>query len=162
MVRSDALRKQLARLLAWRDAHVGFDEAVAGLSPELRGRRPSTFPHSCWELVEHIRLAQRDLLEFCRNPAYSAPRWPEDYWPSRPEPPAPESWDESIEAFRADREALQAFVTESGVDLGARIPHGTGQTYLRSVLLVADHTAYHVGQLVAVRRLLDAWPPPEA
>ena len=159
-MRADALRRQLARALGWREAHAGFDAAVDGLPHELRGRRPAGLPHSCWELVEHIRLAQRDLLEFCTNPDYSAPRWPEGYWPSRPEPPSPESWEESIAAFHADREALQAFVTESGTDLGAKIPHGTGQTYLRSVLLVVDHTAYHVGQLVAVRQLLGSWPPP--
>jgi DinB superfamily len=159
MVRSEALRGQLARMLAWNEAHVGFDAAVEGLAPSLRGRRPNGFPHSCWELVEHIRLAQHDLLEFCRNPNYSAPRWPEGYWPALAGPPTPRSWDESIAAFRSDREALQAFVTKSGIDLGARIPHGTGQTYLRSVLLAADHTSYHVGQLVAVRRLLGAWPP---
>ena len=162
MVRSEALRGQLARMLAWNEAHVGFDAAVEGLPAALRGRRPENFPHSCWELVEHIRLAQRDLLEFCRNPTYSAPRWPDDYWPAQPAPPSPRSWDESIAAFRTDREALQAFVRESGTDLGARIPHGTGQTYLRSVLLAADHTSYHVGQLVAVRHLLGAWPPAPA
>jgi uncharacterized damage-inducible protein DinB len=157
-MRADALRRQLARALAWREAHVGFDAAVADLPAELRGRRPQGYPHSCWEIVEHVRLAQRDLLEFCRNPEYAAPRWPEEYWPARPEPPTAESWEASVAQFRADREELEAFVTSSGVDLGARIPHGTGQTYLRSVLLVLDHTAYHVGQLVAVRRLLGAWP----
>jgi len=158
-VRADALRVQLARVLEWQEAHVGFDAAVAGVPAGLRGRRPGNYPHSCWELLEHMRLAQRDLLDFCRNPAYKAPRWPEDYWPPRAEPPTPGSWDESVAAFRADREALQAFVRDGKTDLGSRIPHGTGQTYLRSVLLVADHTSYHVGQLVAVRRLLGAWPP---
>ncbi len=160
-MRADALRVQLARLLEWQEAHVGFDAAVAALPPELRGRRPENYPHSCWELLEHMRLAQRDLLEFCRNPGYRAPQWPEDYWPPHAAPPTPGSWDESVAAFRADREALQAFVREGRNDLGSRIPHGTGQTYLRSVLLVADHTSYHVGQLVAVRRLLGAWPPAE-
>ena len=106
-----------------------------------------------------MRLAQRDLLDFCRNPVYTAPPWPDGYWPGQVAPPTERGWEESVAAFVADREALQTFVTDSGTELGAKIPHGTGQTYLRSILLVADHTSYHVGQLVAVRRLLGAWPP---
>jgi hypothetical protein len=156
---SDPIRAHIVKLLDWDEAHADFDKSVAGLAADLRGRRVQGFPHSPWELVEHIRLAQRDLLDFCRDPHYQAPKWPDDYWPATPAPPDPKSWEQSLAAFRADREALKAFAADAAVDLTARIPHGTGQTYLRSILLVADHNAYHLGQLVAVRQQLGAWNP---
>jgi len=152
-----ALREQLAKFLAWREAHAGFDAAVEGLPPELRGRRPEGIPHSPWELLEHLRITQHDILDFSRNPDYEEMRWPQDYWPPSPAPPDDEAWDRSIAAYRADRETMQALARDPSVDLFARIPHGSGQTYLREVLLTADHAAYHVGQLVLVRRLLGAW-----
>jgi hypothetical protein len=153
------LREQLGRLLAWEDAHVGFDTAVAGIPPELRGKQPSGLPYSPWQLVDHLSRTQHDILEFCRNPDYRQPDWPADYWPAAAAPPSPAAWDESIRRFREDRKALQALARDPRVDLGARIPHGEGQTYLRELLLAADHTAYHVGELVVVRRLLGAWRP---
>jgi hypothetical protein len=152
-------RAALASALAWREAHADFDQAVHGLPPALRGRRPDGFPHSAWELVEHVRRTQRDLIEFCTNPHYREPRWPDDYWPPDPAPPSGDAWDHSLTAYRDDRDALRALVADASRDLTAAIPHGSGQTYLREVLLALDHTAYHVGQLVAVRRLLQAWPP---
>lgn len=152
-----SLREHLRKLLDWPDAHVTFDAAVEGIPPELRGRRPERFPHSPWELLEHLRIAQADILDFCTNPAYAELRWPADYWPPSPEPPSPGAWDSAIESFRADRDAMRELAADREIDLGASIPHGTGQTYLREILLVADHTAYHVGQLVAVRRLLGIW-----
>jgi uncharacterized damage-inducible protein DinB len=155
---TDALREHLARALDWEDAHVGFDAAVKGLPAALRGRRPKGFPHSPWELVEHVRLAQRDLLDFCLNPGYVAGKFPDDYWPKSPRPLKPKSWSESVAAFRADREALKELVADRKRDLAARIPHGQGQPYLRSIFLVIDHAAYHVGQLVMARKLLGAWP----
>ena len=115
------------------------------------------FAHSPWELLEHLRLAQRDLLDFCRDSGYKAPKWPDDYWPASAAPPDDATWDRSVKAFVADREELKALVSDASLDLTAKIPHGTGQTYLRSILLVADHNAYHVGQLVAVRQQLGAW-----
>ena len=154
---ADPIRAHIVNLLGWEEAHVGFDAAVADLPAQLRGRRVKGFEHSPWELVEHLRLAQRDLLDFCRHPNYEAPAWPDEYWPPKPEPPDATSWDQSIAAFQADRETLQALVADPAIDLTARIPHGTGQTYLRSLLLVADHNAYHIGQLVAVRQQLGAW-----
>jgi uncharacterized damage-inducible protein DinB len=157
--RLDAVRKQLARALDWEDAHVGFDEAVRSLPPALRGTRPRGSSHSAWELLEHLRLAQRDLLDFCLNPDYAAGTFPDDYWPKGPRPPKAGSWAKSVAAFRADREALKRLVNDPKLDLTARIPHGTGQTYLRSILLVIDHGAYHVGQLVALRTRLGSWPP---
>ncbi|HET8654804.1 MAG TPA: DinB family protein [Longimicrobiaceae bacterium] len=156
-----ALREQLGRFLAWSSAHAGFDGAVEGIPPAKRGVRPAGLPHSPWELLEHVRIAQRDILAFCRDPAYSEPEWPADYWPDSPAPPDAEAWERSVAAFRADREAMQRLARDGGVDLFAAVPNGTGQTFLREILLVADHTAYHVGQLVQVRRLLGAWPASE-
>ena len=153
----EELRAQLAAALDWRDAHAGFDAVVADLPVGLRGRVPEGLPYSPWQLVEHLRLAQADILDFCRNPEYEEQTWPDDYWPKAPAPPSPGAWDESIAGFRRDREALQDLARDGSVDLFARIPHGTGQTYLRELLLVLDHTAYHVGQLIVVRRLLGAW-----
>lgn len=153
----DALRAHLLRALAWEDAHAGFDAAVAGLPAAVRGVRPEGLPHSPWELVEHLRRAQRDILDFCRDPSYEAPTWPRDYWPASPAPPTPDAWDASVAAFRADRAALQTLVADPSRDFFAPIPHGDGQTYLREALLVIDHNTYHVGQLVLVRRLLGAW-----
>jgi hypothetical protein len=152
-----ALREHLRKLLAWGDAHAGFDRAVAGLAPELRGVRPDGLPYSPWELLEHLRITQEDILDFSRNPEYRELSWPEDYWPASPAPPDDGAWDRSIAACRAGREALQAMATDPATDLFATIPHGQGQTYLREILLAADHAAYHVGQLVLVRRLLGAW-----
>lgn len=155
----DPLRLQLARLLDWGDAHATFDAAVKDLPPELRGERPAGSPHSPWELLEHLRVTQRDILDFCRDPAYEEREWPTDYWPTSPAPETGESWDESITAFRADVEELRRLAEDPSMDLFATIPDGSGQTYLRELLLVADHNAYHIGQLVLVRRLLRAWPP---
>lgn len=149
------LRKHLRRLLDWKDAHANFDAAVEGLPAELRGVQPAGLPYSAWQLVEHIRLAQQDILEFCVDPGYRERSWPDDYWPSSPAPQGNE-WEQSITGFHEDLKALEKLAAEA--ELLDRIPHGTGQTYLRELLLVADHNAYHVGQLVLVRRLLGAWP----
>lgn len=154
----DPLRAQLARILSWREAHATFDDAVEGLAPALRGVRAPGAPHSPWELVEHVRLAQEDILDFCRNPSYRERTWPDDYWPPSPAPPDDEAWARSIASVRRDRTALERLALDPAVELLARIPHGNGQTYLRELLLVADHTAYHVGQLVLARQLLGAWP----
>lgn len=154
---NDALRKQLADLLAWSDAHVDFDRAVRGIPKALRGRRPQGFAWSAWELLEHLRLTQRDILDFCRDPRYAERAWPDDYWPKRPAPPNAGAWQKTITAFRRDRATLQKLARNRRVDLFARIPHGSGQTYLRELVLVADHSAYHVGQIVAVRRALGCW-----
>jgi hypothetical protein len=151
------IREMLSKALVWQDAHAGFEKTVAGLPPELRGKRPANVPHSPWELVEHLRITQRDILDFCRDPDYTEPEWPADYWPSSPEPPSAAAWDESIRGFIDDRKALQALASDTSVDLNAKIPHGSGQTYLRELVLVIDHSGYHVGQLVLVRRLLGIW-----
>ena len=149
------LRQHLLRLLDWRDAHAGFDAAVADLPPAHRGVAPPGLPYSPWQLLEHIRLTQADILEFCVRADYRERTWPDDYWPATPAPPDDHAWDASIAAYHRDLAELRALV-EAG-DLFARVPAGSGQTLLREVLLVADHTAYHVGQLVVVRRVLGDW-----
>jgi hypothetical protein len=158
MASTSALREHLVKLLSWGDAHATFDDAVADLPPKLRGTAPSGLPYSPWQLVEHLRITQYDILDFCRNPKYSEMSWPNDYWPPSATPPSAGAWDESIEKFRHDRGGLEALARDPAVDLEARIPHGTGQTYLRELLLAADHAAYHIGELIVVRRLLGAWP----
>jgi uncharacterized damage-inducible protein DinB len=152
-----ALRAQLAAMLSWKDAHVDLQTAIDGIPPELRGRRPAGAPHSAWELLEHLRIAQHDILDFCINADYEEMKWPGDYWPSTAEPANDQAWQESVRRYREDLQALERLAMDTSVDLYARIPHGSGQTYLRELLLVADHAAYHVGQLVLVRRLLGNW-----
>lgn len=155
---SEAFRQHLIRALDWEDAHVNLDKAVEGLPAALRGARAHGFEHSAWQLVEHIRLAQADILDFCVNATYMhAMTWPDDYWPADPEPPSSGAWTESLAAYARDRDALQHLAREVP-DLTASVPTGTGpQTYLRAILLVVDHAAYHVGQLVALRRALGVW-----
>ncbi len=155
---ADSIRDHLARLLDWREAHVEFDAAVDGIGPQHRGVVPDGLPHSAWQLVEHVRIAQNDILDFCANAAYREKKWPDDYWPAHPAPPSEAAWDQSIASYVRDRDALKQLVGDSKIDLAAKVGHGAGQTYLREVLLVADHTAYHVGQIVLVRRLLGIWP----
>ena len=152
-----SVRDQLRRLLEWEDAHVGFDTAVANIPVKLRGTTPKGLPYSAWQLIEHLRIAQADILEFCRNPKYKELKWPDDYWPSKAAPPSTSAWNKSLRQFRKDRKALQQLATDAAIDLGARIPHGSGQTYLRELVLAADHAAYHIGQLVLLRRMLGIW-----
>jgi uncharacterized damage-inducible protein DinB len=153
-----ATRQQLAAALAWKEAHAGFDAAVAGIPPEARGTRPANLPYSAWQLLEHLRISQHDILDFCLNAGYEERAWPDDYWPASPEPPDSSAWDESLRLYREDRAALQRLATDADIDLTSKIPHGDGQTYLREILLVTDHAAYHVGELVVLRRLLGIWP----
>ena len=152
-----AFRAQLADFLDWHGAHVGFDKAVTGIPPKLRGVVAPGFEHSAWQLVEHIRIAQRDILEFCRDKNYREKTWPDDYWPKAPRPTSAAAWSRSLAGVRRDRRRLQRIAVDRRVDLMAKIPHGSGQTYLRELLLVADHTAYHVAQIVDVRRALGIW-----
>ena len=159
MADDGALRELLRRTLDWEDAHVGFDTAVAGIPVRLRGKRPSGAPHSPWQIVEHLRLTQHDILDFCLNPDYEEQRWPEDYWPASDRPGSDAAWKKSLGQFRRDRRTLQSLAANPEIELTAQIPHGSGQTYVRELLLVADHTAYHIGQLLLVRQLLGIWKP---
>ncbi len=151
-----SLRKWLAWLLSGGGAHVDFDSVVRGLPPKLRGARAAGLPHTCWQLLEHMRLAQRDILEFSRNARHKSPVWPEGYWPQS-ETPGRSEWEKSVREFKADLAAMRRLVMSARTDLHARIPWGDGQTILREALLIADHNAYHLGQLVLVRRALGAW-----
>lgn len=152
-----ALRLQLIELLAGGGAHVKFDDVVKDFPAKLRGKKPAKFPHSAWMLLEHLRLAQWDILEFSRNGKHVSPEWPGGYWPTTEGPANAESWQKSVQLFRRDLRAMQNLVANRKTDLFARIPWGDGQTILREALLVADHNAYHIAQLVDVRRMLGAW-----
>jgi DinB superfamily len=152
-----SLRHHLVDLLKGGNAHASFDQAVDGIPPNLRGQKPPAFPHSPWMLLEHLRIALWDILEFSRDQKHVSPKWPEGYWPADTAPSSA-AWDTSIKNFRKDLKAMEALVTNPKTDLYARIPWGDGQTILRQALLVADHNAYHVAQLIDVRRLLGAWP----
>ena len=160
MAELDAIRDHLVRVLDWDDAHVSFEKAVEGIPSDTRGARAAGFEHSLWQLVEHLRLAQEDILDFTINNAYKhTMAWPDDYWPKEPAPPGPQAWTDSLAAFARSRDAMKR-VARDVEDLTARVPTGKGhQTYLRAILLSADHSAYHVGQIVALRRALDIWPP---
>jgi len=156
MDQNDQLRQQLVKILDWEDAHAGLNTALKDIPPEIRGVQPDGLPYSLWQLLEHIRICQRDILDFSRDPNYREMKF-EEYWPATVAPPTEQAWDDSIASFRADLESLKQLALDKDIDLFAKIPHGTGQTYLRELLLVADHNAYHLGQLVAVRRLLGNW-----
>ena len=156
---TDAIRDHLLRALDWEEARVGLQKAVEGIRPDKRGARAAGFEHSPWQLLEHIRIAQSDILDFCVNPKYVHDRkWPDDYWPREPAPPDDKAWTDAIAAYASDLEQLKRFVRDTD-DLTARVPTGkANHTNLRAILLIIDHTAYHVGQLVAVRRALGIWP----
>ena len=151
-----SLRNHLAKFVEWGNAHLNFEDAVKDFPPALRGVRPAGSPHSAWELLEHLRLAQQDILGFARDAEHVSPEFPDGYWPSTEAPPSEAAWDESVAAFRADLRAFAELAADESIDLHARIPHGDGQTVLREILLAADHNAYHLGQLVLVRRMLGA------
>ena len=160
MEKDAALRQHLLELLKGESAHTSVEQAIRDFPAELRGKRLKGAPYSPWELLEHMRIAQWDILEFSRNQRHESPKWPEGYWPESPEPPDEKAWDRSIDAFFQQLQAMCALVADDAIDLYARIPHGDGQTVLREALLVADHNAYHLGQLVLLRRMLGAWNVP--
>jgi hypothetical protein len=158
MDKDQALRQHLLYLLRGGGAHLDFDAAVADLPVELRGARAAGAPHTAWRLVEHMRIAQWDILEFSRNPKHVSPSFPDGYWPEGDAPATETAWDRSLAGFRSDLKDMQDLVANPSTDLFGRIPHGEGQTILREALLVADHNAYHLGHLVMLRRVLGAWP----
>jgi hypothetical protein len=151
------LRKELDRLLSGKGAHADFDAAVADFPAKLRGVRPGGSVHSAWEVVEHLRIAQRDMLEFSRDPKHESPKWPEEYWPKSPEPPAADAWEKSLKACRHDLATMRKLVLDEHSDLFTPLPHGDGQTLLREAMQMADHNAYHLGELVLLRRALGCW-----
>ncbi len=151
------LRQQLAKALDWREAHADLASAVADFPVEQRGIVPENMPHSAWQLLEHIRIALWDIVQFCQSTRHKSPPWPEGYWPKKPAPPSEEAWDRSVEAIHENIEIIRKLITDPKHDLMAPIPGGSGQTLLREALLIADHNAYHLGQLVLVRRALGEW-----
>ncbi|MGI8746039.1 MAG: DinB family protein [Bryobacteraceae bacterium] len=156
MAECPKLREHLVNLLNGGSAHLDFKTAVSDFRAHLRGMKPAGAPHSAWELIEHLRIAQQDILEFSRNPKHVSPKWPEGYWPETESPPNEQAWDESLRRFQADLQAMQSLVGDESNDLFAPIAHEDGQTLLREALVIADHNSYHIGQLVMVRRMLEA------
>ena len=144
-------------MLKGGNAHITFDDAVADFPATLRGKKPGKSPHTAWRLLEHLRIAQHDILEFSRNAKHKSPDWPDGYWPATDQPPSDAAWTNSIKAFRADLKSMLALVKNARTDLLARIPWGDGQTIAREAMLLADHNAYHIGQLVELRRALGNW-----
>jgi uncharacterized damage-inducible protein DinB len=157
MAHDKALRAQLAQFLDWGHAHAGFDDVVKGVAPKKRGVVPKGFAHSIWEIVEHMRMAQADILDFCVNKRYEEKKWPDDYWPPSRSPKNAASWTKSLADYRRDRKAVQQLIVNPRIDLLAKVPHGSGQTYLREVLLIADHNAHHTAQIIDLRRALGIW-----
>jgi len=153
---SDPLRKHVENLLCMEGAHLDFEAAVADFPPRLRGAKPPGAPHTAWQLLEHMRIAQEDILDFSRNPKYREKKFPDDYWPAGEAPPSEKAWDTSVRQFQSDLKEMLALVADPKNDLFAAIPHGQGQTLLREALLTADHNAYHLGQLVFLRKILGA------
>jgi hypothetical protein len=158
MSQDAALRKQLIKLLHQSEAHAGFDKAVKDVPADKMGIRPEGLPHSVWDLLEHIRLTQRDILEFSESAKYRPRNWPDDYWPKYPKPANVAEWKKSVHAILADRDAFIQLLEDPKRDLYEPFPWGDGQTLLREALLIADHNAYHVGEIVVVRQLLAIWP----
>ena len=152
-----ALRQHLLYLLKKGGAHAMFEDAIRDFPAKLRGQKVANFPHTAWMLLEHMRIAQHDILEFSRSAKHASPKWPDGYWPKTDALPSPVAWTKSIAGFRKDLKSLEALITNPKTDLYAPLPWGDGQTVLREALLVADHNAYHVAQLVTLRRLLGAW-----
>ncbi|HEY1341332.1 MAG TPA: DinB family protein [Bryobacteraceae bacterium] len=151
------LREHLIQLLHEGHAHATFDQAVRGFPINHAGTRPSGSPHSAWELLEHLRIAQNDILQFCLSAEYASPKWPEGYWPASPAPEGERQWRDSVRSFRDDLGAFEALVRDPERDLYQPFPWGDGQTLLREAMLIADHNSYHLGQFLFVRRMLGEW-----
>jgi hypothetical protein len=157
MSQDQILRDHLLELLKGGHAHANFDKAIAGLPAELRGAKASNLPHTAWQLVEHLRIAQWDILEFSRDEKHVSPDWPAGYWPETAAPPDDAAWEKSVGDFHRDLQAMQDLVADPKTDLYAKLPWGDGQTVLREAMMLADHNAYHVAQIVSVRQVLGAW-----
>ena len=153
---SDAFRKELLAHLTEDNAHAGFDATLKNFPPDLRGVHPNGLPHSAWQLLEHLRIAQWDIIEYALNPKHKSPDFPDGYWPKSSEPPDDKAWEKSIASFRADRRKLAAALQKA--DLLAPIPHANQQSLASKAVLVIDHDAYHLGQIILLRRLLNIWP----
>lgn len=147
----------LREMLEGKHAHATLEDAVKGLPAKLRGEVPNDLPYSLWQLLEHIRITQWDILEFSKNPKHESPSWPDEYWPKDPEPPSSDAWEKTVKAIEKDREAFVKLLEAKDADLYTPFEHGDGQNLLREAILIIDHTSYHVGEMVVLRRLLGAW-----
>jgi uncharacterized damage-inducible protein DinB len=154
----DPLRDQLLDTLKGGQAHADFQSAIKNFPAEYQGKKPEGAPHTAWQLLEHLRIAQSDILDFSTDPGYVEQKWPDDYWPLEAAPPKPQSWNESVAAFEKDHKEFAALISDPSNDLFAKLPNGDGQTLLREALLIIDHNAYHIGQLVLLRTQLGIWP----
>jgi hypothetical protein len=150
------LRKRLDFVLSGKGAHIGFEDVLQNYPEPFRGKTHPAIPYSAWQLLEHLRIAQWDILEFSINADHVSPEWPKGYWPGEQDPPSEDSWEKSVEMFFKDLRAMQDLVLNHDTDLHSKIPHGSGQNILREVLLVADHNAYHLGQLVMLKKILES------
>lgn len=151
------LRELILEQLTGRNAHVDFDRSIQSLNIKEIGIRPEKLPHSIWELVEHIRIAQHDIVAFSRNPEYQSPSWPDEYWPSSQEPAGRKEWEQTVDAVHKDHQVMVELIKDPGNDLLKPLEHGDGQTLFREAMLIVDHNAYHIGQIVQVRKYLGNW-----
>jgi len=158
MPNDQVLREQILQLLTGRNAHYTFEDAVADFPMEAINRRPPNVPYTPWHLVEHLRIAQWDILEFMRDPDHVSPDWPKGYWPDPQAATNPAGWQQSLDRFRADLAAIETIVQDPKLDITAELPHAAGYTYLREFLLVADHNAYHIGEFAILRQIMSTWP----
>jgi hypothetical protein len=156
---TNEIQKQILAFLKGGNAHATLDEAVKDFPVDKRGKKPNGLPYSAWQLLEHIRIAQHDILRFSKNydGKYQSPKWPEGYWPESPEPPSEKAWTDSIHQIKADLKEFEDLLKDPKSNLTETFPWGDGQNLLREALLIADHSAYHLGEIVAVRRMLSAW-----
>jgi DinB superfamily len=151
---TEQLRQQLVDAIRGHQAHIGFNSAIKDFPPAIQGTKPPDAPHTAWQLLEHMRIAQNDILEFSRNPQHKSPQWPDEYWPETEAPPDEEAWSKSVASFQQDAEAMTKLVQNPQIDLFKSFAHGEGQTLLREALLVASHNSYHLGQLMFLKKTL--------
>jgi len=156
--RPDPLRKELVFQLNGGNAHAPLQKVIADFPAKFRGEKPNGLPYSAWQLLEHIRLAQADMLEFCTSAKYKEKKWPDDYWPKSPNPPNARAWNAAVKAIHSDRTQFIKLISDPKADLFARFPWGDGQTLFHEACLIIDHNAYHLGEIVTVRRILGIWP----
>ena len=157
MSNQDRIRELLLEQMTGQNAHLGFKKSVEGLKFDELGLKHKGFDHSIWELVEHIRISQHDILEFSRNPGYESPDWPDGYWPEEKQPSDLEHWESSLKAIDQDYREMKKLIGDTENDLLAPLPHGDGQTLFREAMLIVDHNAYHIGQIVQLRKALGIW-----
>ncbi|MGE5410564.1 MAG: DinB family protein, partial [Clostridiales bacterium] len=154
---NEVLRKELINLLKEEQAHVGIENAIRGVKHNLINKRPGNEEHTLWELFEHMRITQEDILRYTLDTSWKSPSWPDEYWPKPTDEATQEKWDKSVRGFYKDFQEVIKLVENISIDLTSQIPGGEGRTYLREILLIADHNAYHLAQIILTRKLLGDW-----